>query len=334
MSIRLAGAACELPPDVETTAEIMQREQQRVESALAGVGPRVRERAIAELGIDRVRVCGSREPYELMIRAARVALDEAGVSGRQVDLILDYSTLPGVGGVCAPLAHRLSSDLNAETSLNLSFKLGGCAGLHLAIKQAVAFMLTDDRVNVALLAAADSPPPGNRSLLPITIQGDAGSAVVLRRGGDQGPEIVATEVQTLGHLHRVITLAPGPGGCGLELRVDAAAMEEAVMPIYYLQFHRLIGKLLSDADLKLSDIDHFVYSNLSRSDRDGFFRAFGIPDEKAGATRMNECGHTFASDLVLNYTDFRSQGRLEECGWLLFASAGIGFTWGVTLVRT
>jgi hypothetical protein len=75
-----------------------------------------------------------------------------------------------------------------------------------------------------------------RSLLPVTIQGDAGSAAVLMRGDGTGPAIVATEVLTLGHLHRVIRLEPGPAGVGLQLCVDARMLEEDVLPIFYLHF--------------------------------------------------------------------------------------------------
>ena len=333
MIIRLVASAYDLPPTVETAASILDRERERVQSALAAISPALRSRATSELGIERVRSCGSLDPYGLMLRAARAALAEAGLAAERVDLIVDYSTLPGEAGVFAPLAARLASDLGAETSLNLSFKFGGCAGFHLAVLQATALMRSDPRLKVALLVATDSPPPGNRSLLPITIQGDAGSAAVLRCDGGEGPEIKATEVLTLGHLHRVITLERGPRGNGLELRIDAAQVERAVMPVYYLHFHRLIHKVLSAAHLTLSEIDHFVYSNLSRSDRDGFIRAFGIPPEKAPRTAMLDHGHTFASDLVLNYTDLRREGRIQPGQWLLFASAGIGFTWGVTLAR-
>lgn len=273
------------------------------------------------------------DPYDLMLPAARAALAEAELSGSRVDLIVDYSTLPGEAGVSAPLAARLAVDLGTESSLNLSFKFGGCAGFHLAVKQASALMRSDPCLRVALLVATDSPPPGNRSLLPITIQGDAASVAVLRSDGGEGPVIEATEVLTLAHLHRVILLERATDGRGLELRIDSATVERAVMPVYYLHFHRLVNKVLAVRDLKLSDIDHFVYSNLSRSDRDGFIRAFAIPPGKAPRTAMLEYGHTFASDLMLNYTDLRREGRVERGQRLLLASAGIGFTWGVTLAR-
>ncbi len=334
MTLRLLATAYELPATVETVESVMARERPRVEAALAAVSPQARARAVGELGIERVRCCGPREPYQLMLGSARAALAEAGLPGDRVDLIVDFSTLPGEAFVSAPLAHRLSSDLGAEDSLNLSFKFGGCAGFHLALKQASALMRCDPRLEVALLVAADSPPPGSRSLFPITVQGDAGSAVVLGSGEDGGgPEVVATEVLTLGHLHGVITMERGEHG-GLELRVDPQQVERAVMPVYYLHFHRLVHKVLAGAGLRLEDVDHFVYSNLSGSDRRGFVRALGIPPGKEPRTSMREHGHTFASDLVLNYTDLRREGLVRPGQWLLFASAGIGFTWGVTLARS
>jgi 3-oxoacyl-[acyl-carrier-protein] synthase III len=48
---------------------------------------------------------------------------------------------------------------------------------------------------------------------------------------------------------------------------------------------------------------------------------------------MDELGHTFASDLVINYAEICRQGLIRPGQLLLFASAGIGFTWGVTLAR-
>jgi 3-oxoacyl-[acyl-carrier-protein] synthase III len=48
---------------------------------------------------------------------------------------------------------------------------------------------------------------------------------------------------------------------------------------------------------------------------------------------MAEYGHTFASDLVINYVHMRREGLIRPGQLLLFASAGIGFTWGVTIAR-
>jgi 3-oxoacyl-[acyl-carrier-protein] synthase-3 len=329
--VRIASTAYAVPPGIETVEAILERESARVEAVLAPVRPQARKRALESLGLARVHVCGEKQPYDLVREAASEALAEAGVNARNIDLIVDYSTLPGEKSLYVSFAQKLSSDLGAETSLNLSFKAGGCAGLHLALKTALAWMGADERIVTALLIAGDTPPAGNRSLLPVTVQGDAASAVVLRRHTADGPLLLGVEVMTLGHLHDTIALTSANGR--LEIRADAVRLEAEVMPIYYLNLLRLVDRVLAQASLKLADIDHFVYSNISHGDRDGFRRMLGLPEGGLPQTAMPEYGHTFASDLVINYTDLRRAGHIRPGQFVLFAAAGIGFTWGVTLAR-
>jgi 3-oxoacyl-[acyl-carrier-protein] synthase-3 len=267
----------------------------------------------------------------LALLAAKAAVDEAGIAPRDIDLILDYSTFPGENQQSISFAHQLSADLGAETSMNLSFRAGGCGALHLAIKTALGWMSMDERIRTALLVTGDTAPRDNRSLLPITVQGDAASAVVLRRDGTEGPLLLSTEVLTLGHLHKAIAVTQNNGK--IELTADAVMIEHKVMPIFYLHLFRLANKALSDAGLRMSDVDHFIYSNISRRDREGFRRMVGLPEDCLPLTRMAEFGHTFASDLVINYAEMRREGLIRPGQLLLFASAGIGFTWGVTLAR-
>ena len=192
-------------------------------------------------------------------------------------------------------------------------------------------MSTDESIQTALLVTGDAAPAGNRSLLPITVQGDAGSAVILRRDGTEGPSILGVEALTLGHLHDAIALVKTNGH--LEIKVDAVCMENQVMPIYYLNLLWLVQKVLAASSLSLDKIDHFIYSNISHRDRDGFRRMVGLSEGGLPRTPMAEYGHTFASDLVINYVHLRREGRIRPGQLLLFASAGIGFTWGVTLAR-
>jgi len=192
-------------------------------------------------------------------------------------------------------------------------------------------MSVDPEIRAALLVCGDTAPPGSRSLLPITVQGDAASAVVLSRDAASGPAVLAVEVQTAGYLHDTIRL----DGCGgrLEIRVDSLRMENEVMPVYYLNLLRLVSKVLDPLSLKVSDVDHFIYSNISQRDREGFRRMLGLPEGALPLTAMAEYGHTFASDLIVNYADLRAAGGIQPGQLLLFASAGIGFAWGVTLAR-
>ena len=331
MHVRIASAAYAIPPGDEAVEAILQRERTRVETTLAPLSPQARLKAMEGLGLSRVHVCGDKQPYDLVLESASMAIAEAGMASKNIDLILDYSTFPGENSQHLSFAHKLSAELGAETSLNLSFKAGGCGALHLAIKTVIGWMCTDDSIQTALLVTGDAAPPGNRSLLPITVQGDAASAVILRRDVAEGPLLLGVEAMTLGHLHDAIALVDANGH--LEIRVDAVRMENEVMPIYYLNLFRLIQKVLAASSLSLTDVDHFIYSNISRRDREGFRRMVGLPEGGLPPTPMVDYGHTFASDLVINYVHMRREGQIRPGQLLLFASAGIGFTWGVTLAR-
>jgi 3-oxoacyl-[acyl-carrier-protein] synthase III len=332
MNVRIASAAYAVPPCAESVQAILERERTRVETTLAALSPQARLKATEGLGLSRVRVCGDKQPYELVLEAASTAITEAGIAARNIDLIVDYSTFPRENSQYLSFAHKLSAELGAETSLNLSFRTGGCGALHLAIKTALGWMNTDESIQTALLVTGDTAPHGNRSMLPVTVQGDAASAVILSREGTEGPLLLGVEAMTLGHLHDAIALVITNGH--LEIKVDAVRMENEVMPIYYLNLFRLMQKALASSSLTLTDVDHFIYSNISHRDREGFCRMVGLPEGGLPPTPMAEYGHTFASDLVINYVHMRREGRIRPGQLLLFASAGIGFTWGVTLART
>jgi 3-oxoacyl-[acyl-carrier-protein] synthase III len=332
MNVRIAAAAYAVPPDSEAVEAVLARERDRVVATLAPLSPQARMKATEGLGLNRVRVCGRKQPYDLAFEAASAVLAESGIKGPDIHLILDYSTFPGENAQYLSFAHKLSADLGAETSLNLGFKSGGCGALHLAIKTALGWMRTDESIRTALLITGDTAPQGSRSLLPITVQGDAASAMILTRESTQGPLLLGVEAMTLGHLHDAIALVKSNGH--LEIKVDAACMENEVMPVYYLNLLWLVQKVLAACSLSLKDIDHFIYSNISQRDRDGFRRMVGLPEKSAPATPMAEYGHTFASDLIINYVHMRRDGQIRPGQLMLFASAGIGFTWGVTLARS
>jgi 3-oxoacyl-[acyl-carrier-protein] synthase-3 len=339
MNVRIASAAYTVPADGESVEAILAREKDRVEATLAPLSPKARQKATEGLGLSRVRVCGGKQPYALVLEAASAAIAEAGITAHDINLILDYSTFPGENSQYLSFAHKLSADLGADASMNLSFKTGGCAALHLAIKTALGWMCTDDSIQTALLVTGDTAPAGSRSLLPVTVQGDAASAVILRREATkegakestEGPLVLGVEAMTLGHLHEAIALVKTNGH--LEIKVDAACMENEVMPVYYLNLFWLVQKILAAHSLSLNNIDHFIYSNISQRDRDGFRRMVGLPEGALPSTPMAEYGHTFASDLVINYVHLQREGRIRPGQLLMFASAGIGFTWGVTLAR-
>jgi 3-oxoacyl-[acyl-carrier-protein] synthase-3 len=331
MNVRIASAAYAVPPGDEAVDAILEREHARIEKALSPLSPEARQKAVNGLGMNRVRVCGDTKLYDLVLEAASKAVTEAGLKGRDINLILDYSTWSAENSQGLSFAHRLSVDLGADAAMVLSFKVGGCAGLHVATKTALGWMATDSTIRNVLLVTGDAAPEGNRSLLPVTIHGDSGSAAILCREGAEGPTLLGVQVMTLGHLQNAITMSTTNGRP--DIVVDAVCMERQVMPVYFYNMLSVINQALHGCSLSLKDIDHFIYSNISRRDREGFCKMVGLPKGGLPPSPMAEYGHTFASDLLINYVNMRRDGLIRPGQLLLFASAGIGFSWGATIAR-
>jgi 3-oxoacyl-[acyl-carrier-protein] synthase III len=94
-------------------------------------------------------------PSELGLKAARSALERAGVEPARVRLIVDYSTLPGNRPALWTLSNHLQGELGCAEAVALSTQGGGCAGLHVALRTAIALMRDDPALDVALLVASD-----------------------------------------------------------------------------------------------------------------------------------------------------------------------------------
>lgn len=334
MTINMASSAYALPSTFVSLEEVLSAERSRIQAATAFLSDHLRGRVYENLGIERIPVCVREQPYDLVIRAATQAIEAAGVRSSDIDVILDFVTFPGREGPYSSFAHRLSRDLGAGNSLNMSYRVGGCAGFHLAIRNAAALLCSDPAAHIALLVTADSPPAGSRTLLPISVQGDAGSAVVLRKDCSGGPDILCNRIYTLSHLQDIISIGKEGGPAGeFVINVDAERIEKELMPIYYLNFFRLMNAALAQSGKRLNEMDHFIYSSISRADYQGFIRALHLPEDRVAPARFRDLGHTFASDLVINYTDLCRNHQVDSGQYLCFASAGIGFTWGITIAR-
>jgi 3-oxoacyl-[acyl-carrier-protein] synthase-3 len=320
------GAHAALPPKTRPWAEIRKTEAARLESQLAVLSPALRERILSGLGIEAVRVHAGR-PSELALEAARGALEKANVSAANVRLVIDHSTLPGDYPAIWSLASRVASDLGASDAMTLGVHGAGCAGLLLGLRTARALLRAEPELAPALLVAADCVPDGGRCCLPISVMGDAASAVVLgtaRSPGSLTPRVLSVVTSSLGTHHAVIV---GEGSPALP-EVDGASFEERILPLHFIMSHRVLARALEGAGKTLEDVGHLVYPNTSELDRTSVARSLGIAPVRLSGPGPRELGHAFASDLVLNFPEVPPDAR--HCAALL--AVGSGFVWGASIV--
>ena len=102
MNVRIAAAAYAVPPDDEAVEAVLERERTRVETTLSALSPESRRKAVDGLGLNRVRICGDKQLYDLVLEAASKAIAEAGITAQDINLTL---RAPAGPAFAAPRRH-------------------------------------------------------------------------------------------------------------------------------------------------------------------------------------------------------------------------------------
>src|SRR5262249_5098350 len=158
----------------------------------------------------------------------------------------------------------------AEKAFTVGFSGGGATNFLAALCYTAAMLEADEKMKYALLVAGDVTIPGSRVLnpdSPVSVMGDAGRAVLLQRGAPHRV-VMGTELLSDGANHDIYYI---PGGCPANpedpalyrMVLDKARYDTAPKNTTMLQLAKTV---LDRAGLKLSDLKHVVYPNISAED--------------------------------------------------------------------
>jgi 3-oxoacyl-[acyl-carrier-protein] synthase-3 len=326
-TLGILSAAVRLPRRTRPVPEIFAEE---------GVGEG--EGLARRLGIERVPVAEGERGSELALAAAREALERAGVAAADVDVIVDATALPQEYLVPAwSMSNKLQHELGSKRAFTIGFSGAGATGFQVGLHFAACLVRSDPRIRHLLWLAADLAIPGNRVLAPedpVTVLGDAASAVLLGRDAERDI-VVDTALASDGALHDVCYI---PGGAMahpdrrdlFRLRLDRAAYR-AASPVGPLR--ALAERILRRHGLVFSDVAVHLHPNVSAPDGAELEAAFGTSGSSAARANLADHGHLQANDFVVNWLSAGSGGTLRPGDWILAASHGFGFTSGVSLLR-
>lgn len=293
-----------------------------------------------DVGVEEVHVTDEL-PSELGLKAAQRALDKANVKAEEIDLIVDFTSIPeDYVGPTWSAAGLVQERLGLKNAFATAVNTGGCASYHLALKTVVAMMQCDNRFNTALLFAGDRTPDRNKTYYPITVASDGGSAIVLRRNSERA-KILGVETISIGRLHDVWYVP------GLQNRTsDEAVSEEllhmyckmdkfneGVIPINFVMFRKVMEKLLKKLKLDFDDVDYYVYPTFSTWDQAYFMRRFKLTPDKVYTKALAKRGHVQESDMVINYAEAVEQNLIRKGDKVMVVSNGAGFAWSCALVH-
>jgi len=313
---RIAGTGSYLPERVVTNAEFAAR--------LETTDAWIRERT----GIERRHIAEkSQASSDLALHASQRALQSAGISAGELDLIVVATSTPD--HVFPSTACLLQAKLGIKGSAAFDVQ-AVCSGFVYGLATADSF-IRSGQYQKALVVGAEV-------FSRILDWNDRGTCVLF---GDGAGAVVLVSAEKPG-VHASILRADG-SHAGM-LSVPGNVCGGAIVGSPFLQMNgqavfKFAVKVLEEsaretvaaAGMQLSDIDWLIPHQANVRILDATARKLGLPSEKLVVT-VDHHGNTSAASVPLALDEFVRAGKIRPGQRLLLQGVGGGFTWGSSVV--
>ena len=268
---------------------------------------------------------------DLAIKAAQAALESAGITSEDLDLIILATSTPDHLGGFPSTACVVQDKLGAHTSCAAFDVQAVCAGFTYALSIADAFIRSGTYKKVLVIGAEtfsrilDFQDRGTCVLF-----GDGAGAVVLEASQDAG--ILATALHADGS-QRDILCVPGRAGNGAVHGSPFMTMDgQAVFKLAVKVLEQVAHEVLEKANLKPEQIDWLVPHQANIRIMEGTAKKMGMPMDKVIVT-VHEHGNTSAASIPLALDAGVRSGQIKRGQHLLLEGVGGGFAWGAAAIK-
>lgn len=268
---------------------------------------------------------------DLAERAARAALESAGLNPSELELIIVGTTTPDK--IYPATACRLQARLGANGCTAFDVQ-AVCTGFIYALGVADKFIKTGE-VKRALVVGADT----HSRLLDWSdrqtciLFGDGGGAVVLEASGEPG--IYSTHLHADGSYEDMLYVEGGvPRGAGVIAEGNAYTKMRGseVFKVAVRTLRRIVYEALEANDMSPSDIDWLIPHQANIRIIEATAAKLDIPADRVVVT-IAEHGNTSAASVPLALDVAVRDGRVKRGDNILLEAFGGGFTWGSALIK-
>jgi len=265
---------------------------------------------------------------DLALPAARDALADAGVEGKDIDLLIVATVTPDMA---FPSTGALLGDSLGAVDAAAYDLSAGCTGFMYGIAQAYG-MVAAGLSKRALVVGGDV-------LSKILDWSDRSTLVLF---GDGAGAVVLEPVPQEGFLGFELG-ADGAGGANLWLPGSGSRVFDD--PDKYVKMNgrevfrfatRVLVQsaeaLLEQCGVSIDDVDVYVPHQANVRIIDHATKKLGVPSERV-VVNVDRYGNTSSGSIPLALADARADGRLRPGSLVLMTGMGAGLTWGSALMR-
>ena len=318
---RITGTGSYLPPRRLSNADLVaQLAAQGVESSDDWIVERtgIRARHFADAGVFS---------SDLALQACRKALEAAGRSAADVDLIIVATSTPDM--VFPSTACILQSKLGAAGGAAFDVQ-AVCSGFIYALTVADAMIRTGG-ARCALVVGAEifSRILDFQDRTTCVLFGDGAGAVVLE--ASEAPGILATDIHADGR-HVDLLCVPGHVNGGLASGRPLLQMDgQAVFKLAVGVLEECARTVLAKAGKTEADIDWLVPHQANIRIMQSTARKLKLPMDKV-VVSVDQHGNTSAASIPLALDGAVRSGQIQPGQTVLLEGVGGGFAWGAVLL--
>ena len=277
------------------------------------------------------------------VKAARIAIERAGISKDDIDLIV-FATLspdyyfPGCGV-------QVQEMLEIDTCPALDVR-NQCSGFIYALSVADQFIKTGMYKNV-LVIGSENHSGGldftDRGRSVSVIFGDGAGAAVLTRSDHNGQGILSTHLHSEGK-HALELSLKGPSTNHWVPEIIAENPQGDDIPYYpYMngqfvfknaiqRFSEVINEGLKANGLSVSDMDMLIPHQANLRISQFVQQKFQLSDDKV-YNNIQKYGNTTAASIPIALTEAWEEGKVKDEDIVVLAAFGSGFTWASAIIK-
>ncbi len=315
--VTITGLGAYAPERVVTNADLSQLVDTSDEWIMERTG--IRERRIA---------ADEQALSDLSLPAARQALEQAGLDGAGIDLLIVATVTPDMmfPSTSAILADQLGAKDAGAYDLS-----AGCTGFMYALVQAYG-MIAAGLSRRALVVGGDvlSRILDWTDRSTVVLFGDGAGAVVLERSDAAG--FLAFELGADGAGGEHLWL-PGSGSRRFEnpdqfVKMNGREVFKFATRVLVQSAEAVLGRYGATID----DVDVYVPHQANVRIIDHATKKLGIPSDRV-VINVDRYGNTSSGSIPLALAEAQADGRLQAGNLVLMTGMGAGLTWGSALMR-
>lgn len=273
---------------------------------------------------------------DMSLKAARMALEDAGIGAEELDLIIIGTVTPDMK--TPSTAVIVQKELGAKNAAAMDLN-AACVGFIYAMTTARAFVLSGMYRNILIIGAETLTGITNyQDRGTCVLFGDGAGAAVITRSDQSNVGILSTHLAADGGFMDLLHVRAGGsrepltmenmGNGSRYLYMNGA--EVFKLAVRFMQ--DAATKVISDTGIDAGDISLFIPHQANIRIIDSLAKRLSIPPEKL-FVNIQDYGNTSAASIPIAMVEARQQGRLKPGDLALLVSFGAGLVWGAALVR-